>query len=172
MKRLAIIGCPGSGKSTLAFLLGRRSKLPVHHLDQIFWKPGWIKSSDEEFREKHAEIIAEESWIIDGTYSITLPERLERADTVIYLDFPLWLCVFRLLKRIATGFGQARYDMAKGCRERLDIGFLKYAIGYKKNKKPLIEQELMKHKDNTAIYHFKDPKELEKRLLQKASQKT
>ena len=51
MERIVIIGCGGSGKSTLARQLGEMTGLPVIHLDKLFWRPGWVHISPEEFAE-------------------------------------------------------------------------------------------------------------------------
>ena len=66
MKRIMIIGCGGSGKSTLARQLGDKTGLPVVHLDQLFWRPGWVHISREEFNAAHREAVMGERWIIDG----------------------------------------------------------------------------------------------------------
>ena len=87
MERIMIIGCGGSGKSTLARQLGEKLKLPVVHLDQLFWRPGWVSISKDEFDCVHEAALAEEKWIMDGNFDRTIPRRLERCDTVIYLDF-------------------------------------------------------------------------------------
>ena len=49
MERILIIGCPGSGKSTLARALKEKLGLPLIHLDQLWWQPGWEHVSREEF---------------------------------------------------------------------------------------------------------------------------
>ena len=115
MQRILIVGPCGAGKSTLAAQLGPILGLPVFHMDQLNWQPGWVESSKDEIREKLAAITATESWIIDGTYGGTLAPRLERADTVLYLDYPIRLCIARLLKRIWTWRGKARPDMTEDC---------------------------------------------------------
>lgn len=126
MKRVLVIGSPGSGKSTLATELARRTGLPLIHLDQEHWRPGWIEPAKEEWRQRVAELAALDQWIIDGNYGGTLELRLAHADTVIDLEFPAWLCVWRILKRVATSFGRVRPDMAEGCPEQFNLEFLAY----------------------------------------------
>ena len=92
MQRVLIIGPCGAGKSTLAAELGRILDLPVFHMDQLNWRPGWVESSKDEIRARLATITAEDRWLIDGNYGGTLDARLARADTVVYLDFPIRLC--------------------------------------------------------------------------------
>ena len=54
--KIAIIGSPGSGKSTLAFQLHKKLHLPLFHLDQYFWQPGWQRPDREEFAKKHQQL--------------------------------------------------------------------------------------------------------------------
>src|ERR1700722_6307120 len=87
VRRVAVIGSPGSGKSTVARRLGERLALPVVHLDQLFWRPGWVESSMEEFRELHAAVIGRDAWVVDGNYeSGDQQARLARADAIVVLD--------------------------------------------------------------------------------------
>ena len=88
MRRVAIIGSSGAGKSTLARRLGERTGLPVVHLDEHFWRPGWVETSRGEWRAVQTALCAQDAWIMDGNYSGTLDVRLARADTVVFLDLP------------------------------------------------------------------------------------
>lgn len=128
MRRILVMGPPGSGKSTLARRLGAERGLPVFHLDQAFWQPGWIETPAGDFRAEVARIAALPAWVIDGNYTAsTLEPRFSAADTMVYLDVPSWLCVLRILWRIASSYGRVRADSAPGCPERLDWGFVRYA---------------------------------------------
>ena len=100
MKRIIIIGCGGAGKSTLARQLGEKLNLPVVHLDKLFWRPNWISVSQEEFDELHRRELAKETWILDGNFNRTMPERIARCDTVIYLDFSRFACLMGVARRI------------------------------------------------------------------------
>ena len=130
MNRILIIGCGGSGKSTLARALGKKLGIPVTHLDQLWWKPGWEENTTQQFDEKLAKVLATPSWIIDGNYSRTMEMRLEKCDTIIYLDFSRWACLWGMLQRVIGGYGKTRSDMTPGCPERLDLPFIKWIWGY------------------------------------------
>ena len=98
-RRIVITGLAGSGKSTLAVALAARTGLPIIYLDLYFWKPGWVAPSETEWREKQRVVLAGDAWIADGNYHETLDLRLERADTLVVLDMPWWLCTGRALVR-------------------------------------------------------------------------
>jgi adenylate kinase family enzyme len=121
MERVLVIGSPGSGKSTLATELAQRTGLPLIHLDQQYWRAGWIEPDKGDWATEVEALIAGERWIIDGNYSGTLGRRLTRADTVVDLELPGWLCFFRVLRRVLTSWRRVRPDMAEGCPERLDL---------------------------------------------------
>ena len=98
-RRVVVTGLAGAGKSTFSRALSARTGLPVIHLDVHFWKPGWVEPSEDEWLEKQRGLLAADAWIADGNYHATLDYRLERADTVVFLDTPWWVCVLRALVR-------------------------------------------------------------------------
>lgn len=147
MDRVLVIGPCGAGKSTLATILARKLALPVFHMDQLNWRPGWVESSKDEIRERLGNIVATDRWLIDGTYGGTLTERLVRADTVVYLDYPIRLCVTRLLRRIWTYRGKTRPDMTEDCPERFDLGFLFYLMRWNSGPRLRMEAKLTGHED-------------------------
>lgn len=127
MQRIIVMGPPGSGKSTLARRVGAHCSLPVFHLDQAWWQPGWTMAPPNQFRAEVERIAALPAWVIDGNYTAFLAPRLRAADTLIYLDMPRWLCLFRIVRRTLASHGQVRPDLAPGCPERLDPAFLRLA---------------------------------------------
>lgn len=118
----------GAGKSTFARKLGEKTGIEEHHLDVLYWKPGWVESGLQEFSDAQREIVKKKQWIIEGNYSNTFEIRAAACDTVIYLDVPLYLCLYRVLKRRVTNLGKTRPDMAAGCREKMDWKFLKFIV--------------------------------------------
>jgi adenylate kinase family enzyme len=160
MQRVLIIGPCGSGKSTLARELGPKLGLPVYHMDKLNWKPGWVESSKDEIRERLAAITATDHWLIDGNYGGTLEPRLERADAVLYLDFPIRLCVMRMLGRVWTWRGRTRPDMTEGCPERFDFAFLLYLLQWNGGPRPRTEAKLKGHEGK--VVRLKSPDELDR----------
>jgi adenylate kinase family enzyme len=139
MRRVVILGSSGAGKSTFARALGARLGLPVVHLDALFWRPGWVEPENEAFRAAVAAALAGDAWISDGNYvSRTFDLRLPRADTVIFLSQPRWLCVFRILWRWLTAFGHTRPDMAPGCQENFTWDFFLWTWRFEAKHAPRI----------------------------------
>ncbi|WP_059105970.1 topology modulation protein [Shouchella shacheensis] len=129
MKRVMVIGSSaGAGKSMFSRKLSDITGLPVHHLDTFFWQPGWVEASLEEFRAKQEYVVSGSEWIIEGNYSNSYDIRAAKADTVIYLEMPLAVCLFRVLKRRVQYAGRTRPDLTEGCPEKLDFTFLSFII--------------------------------------------
>ena len=151
MKRIIIIGCPGSGKSTLARELGEKRNLTVVHLDRLWWTKGWENVSMEEFDERLNNALKLDSWIIDGNYSRTMDARLEKCDTIIWLDYSRWACLRGMFQRVILNHGKVRPDMAEGCPERFDWEFFKYIWNFNKNNRVLNQIRIAKTKHAKAI---------------------
>lgn len=128
MKKVAVIGSPGAGKSTFCKRLASATGLPLYHLDALYWKPGWVETPVAEWEAVQREVISGESWIIDGNYGRTLDIRLREADTVIWLQMPRWLCVWRACKRRLTNRDRVRSDMGEGCVERFGKDFFAFLL--------------------------------------------
>ena len=133
MQRIMIIGSGGSGKTTLARSLGEKTGLPVVHLDQIFWSPGnWEHLEPEVFDALLAKELEKPRWILDGNYNRTLEPRLEKCDTVIYLDYPRIVSFTGWLGRVIKNRGRARPDMAPGCGEWFDPEMARWVWNFNK----------------------------------------
>ena len=146
MNRIIVIGSPGSGKSTLVREIAVRSGIPAFHLDKLYWQPGWVPHPDlNVFRNTVDNIVAGERWILDGGfYDAAGPERFVRADTVIFLDVPTVVCLFRAIKRWLLYRGDTRPDLAPDCPEKFDLEFYQYILSYRTEQIPkgeaMIEQ--------------------------------
>lgn len=119
-RRVMIIGGSGSGKSTLARALGAIWNLPVYHIDrEVHWLPGWVERPKAEKAPIVQKIVAGDTWIFEGNHSSTFPDRLARADMLIWTDAPLWKRLWRVTWRAIRGRGQTRPDLADECPEQL-----------------------------------------------------
>jgi adenylate kinase family enzyme len=160
MKRIAIVGCGGAGKSTLAHQLGTILRLPVIHLDKEFWQPGWKMRPKEEEQEILEKTAKQDEWIIDGNYQATMSTRFEAADTIIFLDFPTLLCLWRVIKRFFKYRGTTRPDMTEGCPEKLDWEFIGWIIGYRQSYRPTVLKKIVQYSTNRQILIFTKPKQI------------
>ena len=114
MQRVLVIGSGGAGKSAFAVRLGQATGLPVIHLDAAYWKPGWREPSKDAWAARVTQLLAGEHWIMDGNYGGTLEQRLAACDTVVFLDMPRLLCIWRVLKRFVQYRGRTRPDVTAG----------------------------------------------------------
>ncbi len=150
MKRVVILGRGGAGKSILAQKLSRHLDIPVAELDRIFWKPGPRPTPEPEWAEIQRKLVARERWIIDGDlgpYDSGLELRLSAADTVIVLDFALWRCVWRALRR------------SRETRE-----FWTWVYRYRRNSLPKIREAIETRAPHATVHILHNPRQM-RRLL-------
>lgn len=136
------MGSGGSGKSTFSRELGRLTGIPVTHLDREYWRPGWEETPKEEWKDRVAAMLAAESWIMDGNFGGTRAMRMRAADTIIFLDLPRRVCLYRVLKRTLKYYGKSRPDMTEGCNERLDLEFIGWVWSYRHRSRKRLLAEL------------------------------
>ena len=103
-RRILVWGPASSGKTTVAREFARCTGLPHIELDAIFWKPDWVETSLDEFRNAVSDVIRDnpDGWVIDGNYGRIKDMVLPQADTVIWLRLPLCVVLWRVLKRTIT----------------------------------------------------------------------
>lgn len=159
MQRIMVIGCCGAGKSTFSKQLHSLTNIELIHLDQQYWKPNWTETAKADWEKIVSELAAKPKWIIDGNYGATMDIRLERADTLIFLDYPTAKCLWRVTKRIWKYHGQQRPDMPPGCNERFDLEFYHYVATYNLRNRKKTLKKLNTLKESKKVLVFKNDNE-------------
>lgn len=138
-----MVGPGGAGKSTFARALGERAGLPVVHLDEHYWQPGWVEPTRDDWRTTQEALLGGHRWIADGNYGGTFDSRFERADTVVVLQPPRLVCVRGALGRQIRNHG--RDVQAAGCPEHLDLAFLRWIWRYPVDSRRRLDDALARH---------------------------
>ena len=160
--RVLVDGMMGSGKSTFARALAAGTGLPLIHLDVHYWKPGWERPSDDEWRSRQLALLAGEAWIVDGNYNETLALRLERADTVVFLETPWWLCAGRAFVR---GLRKPVGEMPEGCQDsrsrrlRDEWGGMVRIWRNRRSEIEYARSEIERHGAHTAVHVLRSRRE-------------
>lgn len=158
-KRICVIGPSNSGKSTLAERLAAKIDASAVHLDQLAHMPGtnWKRRPDEDFVVDHDRAIAEKAWVIDGNYSVCMPQRFARATSVIWLDLPLGGFLYRYILRSIRGASN-RPGHLQGARGEFNWGLIKYTFfNYPKNRK---KYDILLSKIDAPVIRIKSMKDL------------
>ncbi|HEY3607969.1 MAG TPA: DNA topology modulation protein FlaR [Pseudonocardiaceae bacterium] len=149
MKRVVILGRGGAGKSTLAARLGAALTLPVIELDKHFWAADLTPTSKDQWAETQRQLADGERWILDGDlgpYDV-LHVRLQAADTVIVLDYPLWRCAWRALRR-----------------SRENLAFWHWLVAYRRRSLPTIMAGIADHAGHAELHLLRNPHAVEQLL--------
>lgn len=151
-KKFIIFGIPGSGKSTFALHLNELTQLSLYHLDRYFFVEGWKERKYEDFLEIQANLVKQESWIIDGNAIKSLEMRYSQAHIVLYFRFNRLLCLYRIFKRLI--FKDHRIsDRAEGCSECIRFLLIRYLWGFNERVRTTIG-ELQEKYPHVQFYEF------------------
>ena len=162
MKKIIVIGCPGSGKSTFSRTLHEKIGIPLFHLDMMYWNADRTTVDKSVFRERLSNTIQKDEWIIDGNYGATIELRLQACDTVVFLDYPLDVC----LNGIKERRGKPRTDMPWIENEgEEDAEFIEFIKNYKVESRPKVMKLLDKYSDKD-IFIFNNRDEVDEFLNQ------
>ena len=146
MKKVIVIGCPGSGKSTVSRALHNKTGIPLYHLDMMYWNADKTTVEKCVFLERLSVVLEKDEWIIDGNYGSTMELRMAACDTVIFLDYPLDVC----LDGIKDRRGKPRSDMPWIETEE-DAEFIEFIENYNEQQKPKVLELLKKYSDKNIV---------------------
>jgi adenylate kinase family enzyme len=118
VQRVSLVGNAGSGKTTLGRQLAAALAAPFLELDAVNHQQHWTPLPPAQLRARVADVVGRERWVVDGNYGGVRDLVWDRADTVVWFDFPRWLVMARVLRR-TTGRVLTRRVLWNGNRERL-----------------------------------------------------
>ena len=146
MKKVIVIGSPGSGKSTFSRVLHNKTGIPLYHLDMMYWNADKTTVEKSVFLERLSAVLEKDEWIIDGNYGSTMELRMAACDTVIFLDYPLDVCLGGIKERR----GKPRSDMPWIETEE-DAEFIEFIKNYNEQQKPKVLELLEKYSDKNIV---------------------
>jgi adenylate kinase family enzyme len=172
MQRVVVLGTSGSGKTTLARELSRRMCAPHIELDALHWEPNWRPAARPIFRQRVEAAIAQERWALCGNYAPVRDLTLGRADTAIWLDYPMatvFTRVFcRTIRRGVTRellWGNNRESLLMNffTRESLFLFVLQSWRRHRRDYPKMLRSETCRH---LRVLRFRSPQETEAWLSQ------
>lgn len=121
--RISVVGTTGSGKTTLARRIAQHRQIPHIELDALHWDANWTAAPDQVFGERVTQALQGDAWVVDGNYSRVRDIVWSRADTVVFLDYPFWLVMRRLMRRTLRR-SLKQEELWNGNREDFRTSFL------------------------------------------------
>jgi len=118
------MGGAGAGKSTFSRALGQTLGVKVIHLDRYFFGPGWAKIDFATVRQRVAEALVPNRWVVDGTYSDLLDLMLPQLDLIIWLEQPFFRRLYRTWRKTRIHKNRPRADRPDGAEERFTLGYV------------------------------------------------
>ena len=163
MTRVAVIGNAGGGKSTLCRQLSQALDIEAYAIDKIQWKPGWVAVSDAEFQKKHDALLALDKWIIDGWGNWdALKIRFIAADTIIFVDHPLYIHYWWALKRQFKCIFKPRPDGPEGCPMLpMTWPLMKMIWRIHTEARPQLMELIGSFRTSKQVFHIQSPHELQ-----------
>ena len=164
MTRIAVLGNVGGGKSTICSELGRALKIPVYPLDRLAEEARQScapRGPKEEFARRHDELIRRDRWIIDGFGSWeSMEKRLDAADTIIFVDHPVWVNCWWALKRQLKWILGSSPDRLYG-RPMLPSTRRLFKMIWRGHKRgPRLLERINARRSGKKVFHIRSPREL------------
>jgi len=118
MSRIVIVGTSCTGKTHLAKRVAKSLTLQHIKLDELYWNPDWTPTPVENFRTMVDQVTDQDSWVVDGNYSIVRDIVWRKANHLLWLNYSFrlvfWRAFFRTTRRIIS-----REELFSGNRETL-----------------------------------------------------
>jgi len=155
VRHVALLGPAGAGKSWLARQLADILEVPVVHLDRLYWKPGWVATPDQEWREIQLEELERDSWIADGIQEgrndVSL--WLDAADAIVFMDVSPLTSVRRVIRRrLESADGP---EMPADCKPapfyKAFPRFLSFIWAYRKTVRPEVLADLARREHHQQV---------------------
>jgi adenylate kinase family enzyme len=162
MQKVAVFGNTGGGKSTLSKKLAEITGLPLYPLDKIQYRSGGIEVPLEDYQRRHQEILLTDRWIIEGWGCMeTLWQRLDAADTLVYIDLPPYVHFWWVTKRLFTG----SFKLPEGWPESSPIfksSLNSYQVIWLCHKylTPKYREYIDRVKNLKSVYHLRSPADI------------
>ena len=162
MTRVAIVGNAGGGKSTLARRLSAARGLPLYAVDRLQWQPGWRPTPDEAFMRAQDDILQRERWVLDGFGTMdAIRARFDRADTIVFVDLPLWRHYWWAMKRQVLCLFRPRPDGPPGCPMLPVTGrLLRMIWDIHRNVRPLLIAEIERRRPDCRVIEIKSLRDM------------
>lgn len=122
-KRIAVVGVTGSGKTTMAGNLARALDISHIELDALHWGAGWTEVPWDVFRNELVKALKSPGWVTDGNYSQVRDIIWKEADTIVWLDYSFFTCLWRLTRRTVRRVA-SKEELWNSNRESFRIQFL------------------------------------------------
>ncbi|WP_436883294.1 AAA family ATPase [Mammaliicoccus sciuri] len=151
MKKIVILGSSGSGKSYLSKKLSKELNIEVYHLDNLMRKFDWSPFSHNEKYHIQKLILENDTWIIEGNYTNILDERLDEADTIIFLNINKLKCIYNVIKRTITYRNKDRLDKPAKAIDKISLHLLKWTWNFDKNEKTIIIKKIQNYSKTKRI---------------------
>jgi adenylate kinase family enzyme len=168
-KRIVVVGTTSSGKSTLAEQLARRIGGRFIELDALHWEPNWVEAKPEVLHERVEATIRSGAWVVAGNYHVVRDIVWQRAEAIIWLDYPFHIVFWRLLTRTIRR-AVTREELWNGNREPFWQHFKLWSDEslfhwlfktYWRRKREYPILFMLPEYAHLKIIHFKHPKETE-----------
>ena len=161
--RIVVLGNTSSGKTTIARRVARVLDLPFVELDALFWEANWTPADEEVFRGRVEAAATGDHWVADGNYSPVRGILWPRATTIVWLDYPLLVSLWRLLRR-TVGRALRGTELWEGNRESLwrhfatrESLFLWAVTSYRRRRAQILEALEKPEHAHLELHRFRKP---------------